>query len=157
MYNDLDWKEAGELEKKLIEQFGRRDLGTGTLANMTAGGDGAIELSTESRKKISESSKGRTKTQEQRRRLSEKTRGEKSCMYGKKGVLHPKFGKRYTFSEEHKRKMSEARLGRKCTEEHKASMRVPKGPQKLRTCPYCNKTGGNAMTRWHFDNCKNKT
>jgi len=22
------------------------------------------------------------------------------------------------------------------------------------TCPHCNKTGGNGMTRWHFNNCK---
>lgn len=24
------------------------------------------------------------------------------------------------------------------------------------TCPHCNKTGGNSMKRWHFDNCKKK-
>ena len=24
------------------------------------------------------------------------------------------------------------------------------------TCPYCGKVGGNAMKRWHFDNCKQK-
>ena len=28
--------------------------------------------------------------------------------------------------------------------------------QKIITCPHCNKSGGNAMKRWHFDNCKNK-
>lgn len=25
------------------------------------------------------------------------------------------------------------------------------------TCPYCNKTGGNTMKRWHFENCKFKS
>ena len=28
--------------------------------------------------------------------------------------------------------------------------------QKIYKCPYCQKTGGNTMFRWHFDNCKNK-
>jgi len=27
-------------------------------------------------------------------------------------------------------------------------------PQQLITCPWCNTTGGNAMKRWHFSNCK---
>jgi hypothetical protein len=28
--------------------------------------------------------------------------------------------------------------------------------QKTMECPHCGKVGGNAMKRWHFDNCKNK-
>jgi len=26
--------------------------------------------------------------------------------------------------------------------------------QSNKICPHCNKTGGNAMQRWHFENCK---
>lgn len=29
-------------------------------------------------------------------------------------------------------------------------------PQKLVECPHCGNTGGNAMKRWHFENCKEK-
>ena len=36
----------------------------------------------------------------------------------------------------------------------RANMRVPKGPQDIKTCPHCGKSGGNAMTRYHFDKCK---
>ena len=35
-----DWKTACELEEFLIQEYGRRDLKTGTLVNMTDGGDG---------------------------------------------------------------------------------------------------------------------
>lgn len=30
-------------------------------------------------------------------------------------------------------------------------------PQGIIVCPYCKKSGGNAMYRWHFDNCKLKS
>ena len=39
---DLSWEEACELECILIEYYGRRDLGTGTLVNMTDGGEGTL-------------------------------------------------------------------------------------------------------------------
>ena len=40
--SDLIWEDACELEKILISYYGRRDLGLGTLVNMTDGGDGTI-------------------------------------------------------------------------------------------------------------------
>jgi hypothetical protein len=39
---DLSWVDACELEKLLISYYGRKDLGLGTLVNMTDGGDGII-------------------------------------------------------------------------------------------------------------------
>lgn len=42
VHKGLTWEAACTLEKKYIEQFGRRDLNEGTLVNMTAGGDGTI-------------------------------------------------------------------------------------------------------------------
>jgi hypothetical protein len=55
---DLSWEDAQELEIFLIEQYGRRDLGTGPLVNLTNGGDGLINPSPEVRAKISIYSKG---------------------------------------------------------------------------------------------------
>ena len=47
-------------------------------------------------------------------------------------------------SEETKTKMSKSRKGNTWT-------------QEVVVCPYCNKPGGKQnMTRYHFDNCKNK-
>ncbi|HMS90704.1 MAG TPA: NUMOD3 domain-containing DNA-binding protein [Candidatus Absconditabacterales bacterium] len=45
------------------------------------------------------------------------------------------------------------------TEEHKEKLRGPRGtrgPQQKVKCPYCLKEGGNTMSRWHFENCKQK-
>jgi len=41
LYEGLTWQEACGKERELIKQYGRRDLGGGTLVNMTDGGDGA--------------------------------------------------------------------------------------------------------------------
>jgi len=49
--------EAFELEKVLIAQHGRADLGTGCLANLTDGGEGAI-IALEARQKIVAAHKG---------------------------------------------------------------------------------------------------
>ena len=38
----LTWEQACEKEKELISLYGRRDLNTGTLVNMTNGGDGTF-------------------------------------------------------------------------------------------------------------------
>lgn len=43
----LTKEQAFEQEIKLIALYGRRDLGTGTLLNLTAGGEGSVELSPE--------------------------------------------------------------------------------------------------------------
>jgi hypothetical protein len=40
LMSDLTWGEAITEEIKLIKKYGRKDLGTGNLVNMTRGGDG---------------------------------------------------------------------------------------------------------------------
>jgi hypothetical protein len=47
----LTKSEAVALEIRLITRYGRLDLGTGTLANMTCGGDGLVALSDDARKR----------------------------------------------------------------------------------------------------------
>lgn len=69
----LSKEEASELEMFLISLYGRRDLGLGTLVNMTDGGEGTVNIiwSETSRKKKSEEMKG-------------KLVGDKNPMYGRK-------------------------------------------------------------------------
>lgn len=58
-YTQISYDEACEREKELISLYGRRLLGTGTLTNIDAGGQGGRELTEETKKKISDALKGR--------------------------------------------------------------------------------------------------
>jgi hypothetical protein len=44
IYDNIDWDSALSLEIELIAKYGRIDIGTGTLSNMTDGGEGAHGL-----------------------------------------------------------------------------------------------------------------
>jgi group I intron endonuclease len=110
---NLTEEEAFRHEIYMIAVFGRKDLGTGILYNMTDGGEGSSGMvhseeakrkfrnpSEQTRRKISEAQKGKTVSEKTRKKISEAQKGNTN-MLGK------------TFSEETKRKMSEAQKGRK--------------------------------------------
>lgn len=125
--------EAFAAEKFFIDYFGRKDLGTGCLRNLTDGGEGvsgcirsesvcrAISLakfgiprSDETKKKMSEAMKGHIIPAAQRAEHSKKMSGEGNPMFGKKRVFTPEW----------LAKQSLARIGKKHTEETKAKMRL---------------------------------
>jgi len=83
---NLTWKEACELEILLIFEYGRRDLKTGTLVNMTVGGDGAV---------------GRIRTKESIEKFIKSNSGKNHWNYGK------------TLSKKWKENISKARLSKK--------------------------------------------
>lgn len=108
---NLTEQEAFERETFYIKKIGRRDLGTGTLVNMSDGGEGQSGLipSVETRRKISESNKGKiahnkgkSPSEETRRKLSEAKKGNKYTLG-------------WNPSEETRHKMSESRKGNKNT------------------------------------------
>lgn len=73
LFTNLTWEQACEKEKEFIKLYGRKNIKTGTLANMTDGGDGStgVVLTDEQRKARSIQSKGLKRTEESRRKNSQ--------------------------------------------------------------------------------------
>ena len=90
------------LERRMIRWYGRKDMGTGILYNLTDGGEGCSGLihTEEHKRKVGEASRNRVFSEESRRKRSIALKGRK-------------------FSEETLQKMSLAAKGRKLSEEHK--------------------------------------
>lgn len=156
---NMGWKEACELEIKMIAFYGRikpnpKNLNYGCLVNMTDGGDGANGHihSKETREKISKGNTGKKASEETKQKMRKimtgKYIGEKSSMFGKthseenkkkisermRGNNHM-FGK--THSEKTKKKMSERmrgennhRFGKKASEETKKKMSEKRSGEK---------------------------
>ena len=70
----LTWEQACEKEKELINKIGRRDLGLGTLVNMTDGGDGTFNVKHSyewyEKQRKNNSKKGKAISQEHRKNIS---------------------------------------------------------------------------------------
>lgn len=85
LFEDISWEDAQKKEIELIKLYGRRNIGTGTLVNLTDGGQGVLNrvLSAEGRRKISEAQKRIGADLEERKRRSERMKGENNHRFGK--------------------------------------------------------------------------
>jgi hypothetical protein len=127
---NLTDRQAKDLEIELIAKYGRKDINTGILENRTIGGEGSIGwiITDEIRAKKSASMIGKN--------VGKIRDNDFRAAISKFQTGRPK----PTRSIEHCTKLSVAKTGIL---------------QKQVSCPHCGKTGGaNAMTRYHFDNCK---
>ena len=97
----LSEQDAWNLEVKLIEQYGRKDIGTGILLNKTAGGVGGDTSMYRTYAPMSEETK---------RKQSEAKQGKVPWNKGKKGIANISPGNRKPRSEETKRKIRESVL-----------------------------------------------
>jgi 5-methylcytosine-specific restriction endonuclease McrA len=107
--------------------------------NLTKELDSRLEVTEETRKKLSRVGKGRKHSEETKQIISKTHLGRAK-------------------SEDHKRKLSESLKGCKVTDETKRKMSISRRgkSQKKLCCPYCDVVGGTTMYRWHFENCKLK-
>lgn len=114
LMDNLSKEDACEVEIYLIISFGRRDINSGILVNMSKGCEGAFGVirSIETREKMSKALKGRKQTEEQKKAQSDRMKGENHPMYGKVG-----YTKGRKFTKEHKEKISIGNTGKKRTEE----------------------------------------
>ena len=78
LFTDVSNKEAIEIEKYLIKYYGRINLKTGTLSNMTDGGEGCVGqvFTQEHRNKISNFRKGKLLSDETKLKISIATKGK---------------------------------------------------------------------------------
>ena len=97
LLDNLTWEQACQKEIEFISLYGRKDLFTGTLVNMTNGGEGTP---------------GIKRSEEYILKLSERQKGEKGYMFGKK------------HSEETIKRMSEVKKGKFPSRETKEKLRA---------------------------------
>jgi hypothetical protein len=172
--NPTEWKreviktgspeEMIKLETTLLESL---DAKHNPMSFNQHNGDGkftrtGVKVSEDTRKKQSESIKkvhpNRGKPSPNRGKIaSEETRKKQSEL---------KLGKkRKPFTEQTRDKIRQAKLGsnnpsygKSPSEETREKLRqANRGNKETFTCPHCGKVGsGGSMTRWHFDNCKEK-
>lgn len=72
LMDDISWEFAKQKEKEFIKLYGRVDLGTGSLTNLTDGGDGNVNgITKETREKMAAKLRGRSQPEWQRKILSE--------------------------------------------------------------------------------------
>ena len=79
-HKDLTQDEARQLEIHYISVFGRSDRGTGTLCNMTDGGDGrsGYKCTEETKEKMRKAATGVKFTEERKKKIGEKSRERKA-------------------------------------------------------------------------------
>ena len=107
LVSQTPWEDACKLEKLLIEKYGRRDLGMGSLVNMTDGGEGNLGL---------------IFSDETIQKMSKRNKGEKNPMYGKTKEHSPRYGKPHT--DETIAKIIAKNTGKTRSEETKENMTI---------------------------------
>jgi hypothetical protein len=114
------WEEACKIEIELISKYGRKDNNTGSLVNMTDGGEGGNGMSEESKKSISE-------------KMKIIQLGSNNPMFGKTGELNSFYGKKHT--EEAKLKNRLAHLGKRTRgESHRAKKVIDTSNNTIYSC-----------------------
>ncbi|MGY6251761.1 NUMOD3 domain-containing DNA-binding protein [Bosea thiooxidans] len=164
----LDEKHALDLEVMLIQAHGRRNIGTGYLANLTDGGEGGngAVRSAETRAKISAGNMGKVMSAEAIEKVRSANIGRKHTAEMRAKVSAATRGR--VFSEEHRSKLSEAnrkrvhseasrakmsaaKRGGIHSEEHNAKIRASgllKGPQKNNVSGYKGVRPSSSKMRW---------
>lgn len=125
LFENISWEESGIKEMELIKSIGRKNIGTGSLVNLTDGGEGmnCFIFSEEAREKMRNAKYGNKNGSGNKGQIRGPRTDEvkQKISKGNKGRVH---------SQQSKLNMSKSHLGSKLSEETKQKMRGPRGPQK---------------------------
>jgi len=120
LHEGLDWGKACKIERELISFYGRKDLGTGILRNMTNGGEGAPNPSKETRAKISKSGTGRKLSNVHKQKLLKANKGRECPREVREKISKSHLGMK--LSEDTREKISKANRGKKRSKEVRERM-----------------------------------
>jgi len=169
IFVEKNLSEVGALaiERRLIRWYGRKIDGSGILRNICEGGEGnsmpgelnprfGVIVSDDVKKKISDSLRGSKHSNESKKKMSAKRKGENNVMFGKK---HSDETKRKISeanrnpSEETRLKLSKARKGYKFSEETKKKFKARN--VIYASCLYCRHQCDLAnFLSFHGEKCK---
>jgi hypothetical protein len=123
VFDNLNEQEAFETEIEAIQAYGRKDNGTGILANMTDGGDGNSGLihSDDSKEKMRQANLGKQLTTETKEKLRQASLVRKPSVETIKKISQANSGKKP--SPESIEKNRQAHLGKKASLETKEKIR----------------------------------
>jgi hypothetical protein len=111
----------------------------------------------EARKAYHERSRGVPRNNDVRDKISKTLTGREFSMEHRENLRQGHMGKGRPHTQESKRKIGEANIGKQRSEEFKNDCSMQRKLSPKIECPHCGKIGeNNAMKRWHFDNCKLK-
>jgi Helix-turn-helix domain/NUMOD3 motif len=142
VFESYSWQDCLAKEIELIQKYGRKDLGLGPLLNMTDGGEGFMNPSEESRKKISDKLTGIKRDEEFKDQVRQRMLGTtvSDVVKAKMSQTHKNVDKSYLIGrklpDKTKEKISNSKkgvsigVGKILTDEHKKA--ISEGmPKKL--------------------------
>lgn len=121
LHDNLTEEQAFEIERAEIAKHGRIKTGTGTLINLSDGGEGSsghrwTEEQREAQSKRQIGRPGPVHTEETRRILSEKKKGHSHSSESRVKMSESRKGKKRIFTEAHRRALSESKRNRQRTD-----------------------------------------
>jgi hypothetical protein len=139
---------SSETRNKISASNSRRRLSDATKQKIK---NSKLNISDETRAKIGAASKNRIASAETRKKLSITSTGRMHTDETKEKIRQINLGKKHTAETIHKLK------NRVVTTETKQKMSLIRKNHPIVKCPHCDVSGkGGNMTRYHFNNCKNK-
>jgi hypothetical protein len=125
LIDDIDWETACKKEIEFIKLYGRSNNGSGTLCNLTDGGDGTVGriMPKEAVEKLRQINIGRVFSEATREKMRQNRIGKKASEETKLRMSQAHKGKKVVMSEETRERWIALQKQRKMSPENKANLK----------------------------------